>query len=383
MTAETSISWEFPLCPLSPNGDIDWLTLETFSWIDDMKGCRQDEHHHAEGDVFTHTKMVCESLVTLPRWQQLDSVAKAVIFAAALLHDVAKPATTSIDDQGQVSSPKHTRKGAPMARQLLWCNKEFGFPSFELREQIVGLVRYSGLPLWLVEKEDPVRAVIRASHAVRLDWLSILAEADVNGRHCQDKRELLDRVQMFQDFANEHDCFGKPKLFPSDHSRFTYFYSNRRDPEREVYDDTRGKVTLMSGLPGAGKSYVIEREFHSIPMVSLDHLRENLGIDPEDDQGPVIAAAKEKARGYLRSGQPFVWNATNVSRRLRRNLISWMYSYNPRLEIAYVEPTSFSSLNERNMERTAMVPRDVVNRLASILEVPDSSEAHELSIHLT
>lgn len=380
---ESSLSWTSPLCPQSSDGTIDWSALESFPWLYAMKGCAQDAHHHAEGDVFTHTKMVCESLVSLKRWQQLDTTGRAVLFVAALLHDVAKPSTTSIDTDGQISSPKHTRKGAPMTRLLLWKNSEFGFPPFELREQIVGLVRYSGLPLWFLEKEDPVRALIRASQAVRLDWLSILAEADVNGRHCEDKPELLDRVQMFADFAKEHSCFEKPRQFPNDHSRFSYFYSNRRDPDREVYDDTRGKITLMSGLPGAGKNYCIDSEFRGIPIVSLDAVRESLDVAPEDDQGPVIVAAKEKAREYLRSGEPFVWNATNVSRRLRQSLISWSQSYNPRVQIVYVEPKSFASLQSQNSGREKPVPADVLNKLANALEVPDLSEAHELVIRAT
>ncbi len=383
MTAETSNSWTFPLCPQSPGLTIDWSAMESYPWLDAMKGCLQDAHHHAEGDVLTHTKMVCENLVSLKRWQQLDDTARSVLFAAALLHDVAKPSTTVIDDDGQISSLKHTRKGAPMSRLLLWKRKEFGFPAFAQREQIVGLVRYSGLPLWFFEKEDPVRALIRASQCVRLDWLSILAEADVNGRSCEDKPELLDRVHMFIDFANEHDCFDKPRPFPNDHSRYTYFYSNRRDPEREVYDDTRGKVVLMSGLPGAGKNHCIESEFRGIPIVSLDAVRENLDIDPADDQGPVIVAAKEKARGYLRSGEPFIWNATNVSRRLRHNLISWMQSYNPRVQIVYVEPKSFESLQCQNMEREKAVPSEVLNKLTNALEVPDLSESHELLVRTT
>lgn len=385
MAIEKSVSWSFPLCPAPPSYKVDWSLLEPLAWMEAMKGCKQDEHHHKEGDVLTHTKMVCESLTGLKRWQELCQTARSVLFAAALLHDVAKPATTSVDADGHIASAKHTRAGASMARQLLWRNNEFADPPFALREQIVGLVRYSGLPLWLVEKEDPVRAVIRASFAVRLDWLSILAEADVTGRVCGDQEDLLDRVRLFADFAGEHGCFDKPKSFPTDHSRYSYFYSNRRDPEREVYDDTRGKVTLMSGLPGSGKSRLIERDFRGVSMVSLDELRECLDVDPDDDQAPVIMKAKEKARGYLRAGEPFVWNATNVSRRLRRNLISWMQStsFKPRVEIVYVEPASFSSLHERNAKRDRAVPASVLNKLASVLEVPDLTESHDLSVHST
>ncbi len=47
-------------------------------------------------------------------------------------------------------------------------------------------------------------------------------------------------------------------------------------------------------------------------------IREQLGVGPENDQGIVVTEAMRQAREYLRAGMPFVWNATNVSRSIRR-----------------------------------------------------------------
>lgn len=76
-------------------------------------------------------------------------------------------------------------------------------------------------------------------------------------------------------------------------------------------------MTVLSGLPGVGKDHWIEANRPDVPVVSLDRLRAEMGVDPAGDQRAVAAAAHELARGHLRAGRSFVWNATNVSRTQR------------------------------------------------------------------
>ncbi len=45
---------------------------------------------------------------------------RSLLFAAALLHDVAKPAATEIKADGSITSKGHVCQGAKMARQILW-----------------------------------------------------------------------------------------------------------------------------------------------------------------------------------------------------------------------------------------------------------------------
>lgn len=376
-TIDTELArpWKFNLCPL-PGEHIKWNVLEKTDWMRPMKGCLQDPQHHAEGDVLQHTKLVCESLVASDSWKQLDEEARSVLFAACLLHDVAKPATSKVDHEGKITSLKHTRIGTSMAREILWTDPVFELPRFELREQIAKMVRFSGLPMWFYEKEDPVKAVIRASMSVRLDWLAVLAEADIGGRDCSDKQDLYSRLQMFKEFCAENKCYEAPYEFASEHSKFHYFHSNSNLPERDVFDDTRTLVTIMSGLPGAGKNTWVDDNCHGLPVVSLDEIRTELDIDPEDSQGAVVAKARQKALEYLRSATDFVWNATNVTSSLRSTLILFMAPYKARFRIVYVEPPTIELLMQRNSEREDAVPERVVSKLLSKLEVPEQTEAH-------
>ena len=64
------------------------------------------------------------------------------MFLAALLHDVAKCSTTVVSDDGRISQPGHSRKGAVDARIALW---EAGAPVLQ-REAICRLITVHQVP---------------------------------------------------------------------------------------------------------------------------------------------------------------------------------------------------------------------------------------------
>src|SRR5919205_148963 len=100
---DTSLPWSLPGCPAPPNWSLDWAELlACYPWLHELAGTPQDPRYHAEGDVLTHTRMVAEALVELPAWRELAPVTHAVLFGAALLHDVAKPICTEIDAHGRI-----------------------------------------------------------------------------------------------------------------------------------------------------------------------------------------------------------------------------------------------------------------------------------------
>lgn len=372
---------DIPWLPRPPAWRVDWpAILAACPWLAPLAATPQDPAFHAEGDVLTHTRMVAEALAGLPTWRALPSPERAALFLAALLHDVGKPATTETAPDGRVSSPGHARLGAAIARGLLWGDEGLGASlAFAERELVVALVRLHGLPLWFLERPDIARAVLPASLRVRLDLVALLAEVDVRGRVCADGDELLGRVGLFREWCAEHGCLERPYPFPSDHSRVRYCRALQADPAYRAYDDTWGEVTLLSGLPGAGKDAWLEAQGAGLPMISLDALRAELGVDPADDQGALVCAAKVRARELLRRRQPFVWNATNLTRRLRDPLVELFMGYGARVRIVYREAPLAEALR-RNRQRPRPVPEAVIRHLAARAEPPDLTEAHRLTI---
>ena len=166
-----------------------WQFLEErFDWVADMQTVPQDERHHAEGNVAIHTQMVLRALKEDAAYNILDVQQQEILWGAALLHDVEKRSTTVTEPDGSITAHGHARKGAVMARQVLY--KQVPAP-FAIREQIVGLVRYHGLPIWILEKSNPLKQLVMASMEVNTQWLALLARVDVLGRICTDQADML------------------------------------------------------------------------------------------------------------------------------------------------------------------------------------------------
>lgn len=363
--------------PAPPDYGVPWGELQAFDWVRALEGCPQDPIHHAEGNVWIHTRMVLETLVSLPAWRALRDEDRAAVWIACLLHDVAKPATTKEEEGGRVTAKGHSRAGEMLARRLLW---ELGAP-FALREMVCGLVRYHQIPFYLIERDDAQRLAAELSLVCRADLLALVAEADIRGRVCGDMARIVDNIELFRAYCAEEGCLDRPRAFPSDHTRVVYFRSQGRSPDVLAHDDTKCEMVMMCGLPGAGKDAYVRTHLAGLPVVSLDDLRAELDVDPAGNQGAVVQAGKERAREHLRRGEDFVFNATNVNRQRRGPLLQLAADYGARVRIVYVE-APWERLLADNRARQGRVPEAVVRRASERWEVPTLLEAHQVHVIL-
>ena len=361
---------------INPSSSWDDIDAE-FDWIRAMRDCPQDPEYHAEGDVWVHTRAVCEALVSDERFGSLSDDEREILFAAAMMHDISKPECTRREG-GRIRSPGHSAKGSIRARRILW---ELNWPLAK-REAVAGLVRHHMTPYHLLDGSTTQKRLFFASQTARCDWLAILSTADVRGRICRDQQRLLDNIALFEEMARGEGCLSEPKTFASNHSRFLYFRKEDRDPNYSAYDDTRCEVVLLSGLPASGKDTWIERHGEGKAVISLDALREQLHISPGQEQGTVISAAKQQARKYLRERTSFIWNGTNLSREIRAQIIDLAAAYNARIRIVYVE-ASLADITERNAQRARPVPPAAIERMLSRWEMPDLTEAHQVQVIVT
>jgi predicted kinase len=368
----------FDFCPAGPDWRLPWDEMDReYPFVRALAGCPQDPAHHAEGDVWVHTRMVCQELVALPAWRALPDSDRRVVFAAAVLHDVAKPACTRTDTAGRLTSAGHSRRGAVAARTLLW---RMAAP-FADREQVAALVRRHQAPFFLIDRPDATRLAVEISQTARCDLLALLAEADARGRVSTDRQRLLDNVALFAEHARETGCWQSAYPFASDHARVLFFADARRRADAPAHEAFRAEVVLMSGLPGAGKDHHVRTCLAGWPVVSLDDLRDELGVSPAETQGSVVQEARDRARALLRQGRSFVWNATNLSRQLRGQALALFRGYNARLRIAYVEVPA-ATLLAQNHRRERRVPESVMGRMLGRWEAPDATEAHRVEYHV-
>lgn len=349
---------------------------EAQPWAREMAACQQDAQWHAEGDVWTHTRMVCAELERLADWPSLDRAAQLKLLFTALFHDAGKPATTVLDpDTGRTRSPKHALAGTEIARRVL---RELECDLVR-REEIAALVRFHGRPPFLLEKEKPEHEVISLSWQVNNRLLYLFALADTRGRRAKEMTRPEENLHLWKLVAEERGCFAGPYPFVNDHARFLFYRDQLSSLHYTPHEDYRCIVTLMSGLPGAGKNTWLARHHPGLPVVSLDAVRVELDVDATDNQGEVIQTAREQCREHLRAGRSFAFNATNLTRLMRGRWIELFADYGARIEIAYLEPP-LPAVLVRNRGRPRPVPEQVVLRLAERLEPPDRTEAHALAL---
>lgn len=352
---------------------IDWV--ESQSWGRAMAACLQDAEWHSEGDVWTHTQMVLRELERLDEWAALADSERIVLRFTALFHDVAKPLTSQVDPETRrVTSPKHAVKGEHVARSIL---REVGC-DLATREHICQLVRYHGRPAFLLERDDPTIEVIRLSWLLSNRLLFLFAVADTRGRDTDAMSRPEENLHYWKLAAEEAACFDRPYEFANPAARFLFGRSAQPNRHYVPHEDYACSVTMMCGLPGSGKDTWLATQRPELPVVSLDEIRNELGVGPTGNQGKVAQLARERCREFLRAGTSFAFNATNIMRSMRNRWIDLFAEYQARVEVVYLDPP-MSRILRQNRDRDRHVPESVIANMASKFEPPTWWECHNLT----
>ena len=130
------------------------------------------------GDVWTHTLQVCNAAARIAARDRLGGEERVVLLFAALCHDLGKPATTEVGEDGRIRSPGHARAGVAPTEALL---RRIGCPR-AIVEQVVMLVdthmAHHGMD---VTPRAVQRLAVRLAPATLAEWARML-EADASGR---------------------------------------------------------------------------------------------------------------------------------------------------------------------------------------------------------
>ncbi len=362
---------------------IDWNVVENSffaPYVQRMKDTPQNPEWHGEGNVFNHTKMVVEALLSLEEYRLLAGKERQVLFLAALFHDIGKVVCTKEED-GVLRSYNHSFIGSLMTRELLWKEGLSGTKEKqEIRESVCTLIRFHSVPSkGSLAEEDYKRYIKIASFGKLAKYFSIkalclLARADTIGRVSADKELHFENISYIELLATDLGIYDKPKEFSSSYTERGYFLG-KTQLSGNLYDPTWGEVILLCGLPGTGKDYYVQKS--GLPMVCLDEIRKEFKISATDNQGRVIVESKERARDFLRKKQPFIWNATCITEMIRAKHISLFEDYGARVKIVFLE-TSWETELERNKNRENAVPEYVIEGMLSKFEPPYSYEAQEV-----
>ncbi|HLA96374.1 MAG TPA: HD domain-containing protein [Pyrinomonadaceae bacterium] len=147
-----------------------------------LVGVRQEPEWHPEGDVDVHTMMVIDEARKLIG--ELDHPRQVAVMLGALAHDFGKPPTTQFMD-GRWRSLGHDEAGVEPAISFLDTLGIFTLNGFDVREQVIQLVRYHLKPGEYYKAKSPVGdgAFRRLARKVEPDLLYRVAKADSLGRN--------------------------------------------------------------------------------------------------------------------------------------------------------------------------------------------------------
>ncbi len=179
---------------LSPNRARGWDLLDSSGLmravlpeIDEMKGCKQPEQFHPEGDVFEHTRLMLRFL--------LEKVSVPLVFSV-LLHDVAKPRTATVDETGRIRFSGHDRMGAEMTEKIM---RRLRFSGAEI-DATVEMVRQH-----MVFKDVPKMREAKLKRFIARPTFD--DELELHRVDCEGSHRMLDNYEFLlrkrEEFASE------------------------------------------------------------------------------------------------------------------------------------------------------------------------------------
>jgi poly(A) polymerase len=155
--------------------------------VEAMKGCEQPPQFHPEGDVFKHTRIMLE---LLPEEASLPLV------LSVLFHDIGKPPTSSVDENGRIRFNGHDRIGAEMTEAVM---QRLRFSRAEIDATVEAVRQH------MVFKDVPNMRVAKLKRFMARPTFD--DELELHRVDCEGSHGMLDNYdflrQKREEFANE------------------------------------------------------------------------------------------------------------------------------------------------------------------------------------
>ena len=314
-------------------------------------------------------------------------------YVAALLEHVGLAVVARCRQVAPGRFPPHARQSAKAARSVL---RRMGVP-FTIREHAVALIRHQDAPRNLVRSGAPAAALLRLACRLEVRSLYWLKRAEALANPGAAPQDLLGDLEALRARARELDVFGSPPPPPlgaqevgalgfqrprAAHralNAMRYFHIRAGMADRQWFldrleresRDPRGRLNLLIGPAGCGKSTWARQHLAEGPTVSSDRMRAELTGDPADQSQNylVFQRCAEQLRGLLKEGATVTFDATNYMEALRElpvRVARWSGA-----EISsYFFDVDLQTALDRNRMRPRCVPEHVIRRHLRLLTPP-------------
>ena len=308
------------------------------------------------------------------------------LYAAALL----RYAGLGRVGAGEALTP-HARDSATIARGLL---RRIGFP-FTDREHAVALILHQCRPADLISSGAPPETYMRLACRVDLHSLSRLCAADPDA-------ELRPRLEAFCKRAEELGALYGPPAPPVEMQRIAdlgfedaddahrvanalrYFRLRAGLVEPQWFEERlrqerrrpRGRLNLLIGPAGCGKSRWALENMADTRIISSDRMRTELTGDPADQSQNYLAFQRcmDQVRALLKDGETVTFDATNCSEDLRDMPVQAARWSGAAIHSYFFDVDLETALSQ-NRTRERQVPEPAIRRHFHLLTPPALYEA--------
>jgi len=165
----------------------------------DTIGSEQSPEFHPEGDVYNHIRLMLESM---------NNDAPAELPWTILLHDIAKPATAAVGEDGRIHNYGHDKLGAKMAGVIL---ERLRFPRKQIDAIVFTVLKHMNLAAApKMRKAKLRRMLLRPTFALeleqhRIDCLGSHRKSDIYDFLCAEQAALADQPALIEPLVKGAD----------------------------------------------------------------------------------------------------------------------------------------------------------------------------------